>query len=65
MRSPGSFLNEEWSPWIALVRVWSGGRAGLRFDMRAGYLQTCRSASIQQTEKFAFVFCSPVQLWRK
>jgi hypothetical protein len=32
------FLSEDWSPWVALVRMrerWPG----LRFDMRAGYLQ--------------------------
>jgi hypothetical protein len=32
------FLSEDWSPWIALVRMrkrWPG----LRFDMRAAYLQ--------------------------
>jgi len=32
------FLSEDWSPWIALVRMrerWPG----LRFDIRAGYLQ--------------------------
>jgi hypothetical protein len=32
------FLSEDWSPWIALVRMrkrWPE----LRFDMRAGYIQ--------------------------
>jgi hypothetical protein len=32
------FLSEDWSPWVALVRMrerWPG----LKFDMRAGYLQ--------------------------
>jgi hypothetical protein len=33
------FLSEDWSPWIALVRMrkrWPG----LRFDMRRGYLES-------------------------
>jgi hypothetical protein len=32
------FLSEDWSPWIALVRMrerWPG----LRFEMKAGYLE--------------------------
>jgi hypothetical protein len=32
------FLSEDWSPWVALARMrerWPG----LRFDMRAGYLE--------------------------
>jgi hypothetical protein len=35
------FLSEDWSPWIALVRMrerWPE----LRFEMRAGYLQLAR-----------------------
>ena len=49
------FLSEDWSPWIALVRMrerWPG----LRFDMKAGYLQV---ASLRLNPRLGLVTFSP------
>jgi hypothetical protein len=43
-------ITEDWSPWIALVRIWERW-PGLRFELKVEYLEELRPRPRQTVER--------------